>query len=138
MRLILDTNILVAALITRGTPPDLLYEAWREGLVTLITSELQIDEFRAVTRRESIRLRIHQAEAGRMVNDLRALATVVDNLPTLDVSPDPYDNFLLAMAQVAQADVLVTGDKRDLLALNRYQSTRILTASAALELLRRR
>ena len=136
MRFLLDTNILVAALITRGTPPDQLYEAWRDGRFTLITSELQIEEIRRVTRREGIRFRIHPAEAGRLVNDLRRLATVVGNLPTVDVSPDPYDTFLLAMAQAAQADILVTGDKRDLLALSRHQGTRILPARNALDLLR--
>lgn len=135
MRLILDTNILVAALITRGTPPDKLYEAWRDGRFTLLTSELQIEEIRRVTRREGIRFRIHQAEAGRLVNDLRRLATLIENLPTLDVSPDPYDNFLLAMAQAGHADLLVTGDKRDLLSLSSHQGTRILTARDALGLL---
>ena len=135
MRLIFDTNILVAALITRGTPPDKLYEAWRDGRFTLLTSELQIEEIRRVTRREGIRFRIHQAEAGRLVNDLRRLATLIENLPTLDVSPDPYDNFLLAMAQAGQADLLVTGDKRDLLSLSSHQGTRILTARDALGLL---
>ena len=135
MRLILDTNILVAALITRGTPPDKLYEAWRDGRFTLLTSELQIEEIRRVTRREGIRFRIHQAEAGRLVNDLRRLATLIENLPTLDVSPDPYDNFLLAMAQAGQADLLVTGDKRDLLSLSRHQGMRILTTPEALGLL---
>jgi predicted nucleic acid-binding protein len=58
MRLILDTNILIAALITRGTPPDQLYKAWRDGQFTLITSELQIEEIRRVTRRDGIRFRI--------------------------------------------------------------------------------
>lgn len=135
MRLILDTNILVAALITRGTPPDKLYEAWRDGRFTLLTSELQIEEIRRVTRREGIRFRIHQAEAGRLVNDLRRLATLIDHLPTLDVSLDPYDNFLLAMAQAGHADLLVTGDKRDLLSLSSHQGTRILTARDALGLL---
>ena len=132
MRLILDTNILVAALITRGTPPDKLYEAWRDGRFTLLTSELQIEEIRRVTRREGIRFRIHQAEAGRLVNNLRHLATVIDHLSTVDVSPDPYDNFLLAMAQAGQADFLVTGDKRDLLSFSSHQGTRILTARDAL------
>ena len=135
MRLIFDTNILVAALITRGTPPDKLYEAWRDGRFTLLTSELQIEEIRRVTRREGIRFRIHQAEAGRLVNDLRRLATRIENLPTLDVSPDPYDNFLLAMAQAGQADLLVTGDKRDLLSLSSHQGTRILKARDTLGLL---
>ncbi|MEF8714989.1 MAG: putative toxin-antitoxin system toxin component, PIN family [Accumulibacter sp.] len=132
MRVILDTNILIAALISRGTSPDKLYEAWRDGHFTLLTSELQIEEIRRVTRREGIRFRIHQAEAGRLVNNLRHLATVIDHLSTVDVSPDPYDNFLLAMAQAGQADFLVTGDKRDLLSFSSHQGTRILTARDAL------
>ena len=136
MRLILDTNILIAALITRGTPPDQLYKAWRDGQFTLITSELQVEEIRRVTRRDGIRFRIHPAEAGRLVNDLRRLAATIENLPTIDISPDPYDNFLLAMAQAGQADVLVTGDKRDLLALLRHQRTHILTAREALVFLK--
>ena len=127
---------LIWALITRGIPPDYLYEAWRDGRFTLITSELQIEEIRRVTRREGIRFRIHPAEAGRLVNDLRRLARLIERLPTIDVSPDPYDNFLLAMAQAGQADVLVTGDKRDLLALSRHQGTHILTAREALSFLR--
>jgi putative PIN family toxin of toxin-antitoxin system len=136
MRLILDTNILIAALITRGTPPDQLYKAWRDGQFTLITSELQVEEIRRVTRRDGIRFRIHPAEAGRLVNDLRRLAATIENLPTIDISPDPYDNFLLAMAQAGQVDVLVSGDKRDLLALSRHQRTHILTAREALVFLK--
>jgi predicted nucleic acid-binding protein len=31
MRIVLDTNVLIAALITEGTPPDQLYRAWRDG-----------------------------------------------------------------------------------------------------------
>jgi putative PIN family toxin of toxin-antitoxin system len=135
MRLILDTNVLIAALITRDTPPDALYRAWRDGSFTLVTSELQLEEFRAVTRRESVRLRLHPAEAGRMVNDLRSLAVLAEPLERLDISPDPYDNFLLAMAQASRADALVTGDKRDLLSLGRHLGTRILTAREALNLI---
>lgn len=135
MRLILDTNILIAALITKGSPPDLLYEAWRDGRFSLVTSDIQIDEIRRVTRREAVRLRIHPAEAGRMVGDLRRLALSMNQLPTVEVSRDPYDNFLLAMAQVSNADLLVTGDKRDLLTLTHHRGTRIVTARAALALL---
>jgi predicted nucleic acid-binding protein len=47
---VLDTGILIAALITRDTPPDQLYQLWRKRRFTLITSESQLDEFRRVTR----------------------------------------------------------------------------------------
>lgn len=62
-----------------------------------------------------------------------AQPTVVDDLPEVDVSADPYVNFLLAMAQAAQADLLVTGDKRGLLALKIHRGTQVLSAREALE-----
>ena len=46
--------------------------------------------------------------AGRLVNDLRALAISVGNLPVVDVSPDPDDNYLLAIAAAGSADSPVT------------------------------
>lgn len=52
----------------------------------------------------------------------------LDRLPRVDRSPDPRDNFLLAMAQAGEADFLVTGDKAGLLALESHGKTRILTA----------
>ena len=72
---------------------------------------------------------------GRFINDLRRFATVLDRLPAVDRSPDPNDNFLLAMAAAGAANYLVTGDKRGVLALQRHGNTQILTATALLPLL---
>ena len=107
MRLVIDTNVLLSALMTRETPPDRLYEAWREGRFVLVSCEQQLEEIRRVSRRDSVRLRLRPVEAGRMVNDIRSLAVMLDALPVVDVSPDPYDNYLLALAEAGQADVLV-------------------------------
>jgi len=43
-------------------------------------------------------------------------------------SPDPGDNFLLALSEAGNADYLVTGDKSGLLGLVAHKSTRIITA----------
>ena len=51
MRLVLDTNILVGALITTGTPPDRLYQAWLRGDIELVTSTAQIAEIADVLAR---------------------------------------------------------------------------------------
>jgi predicted nucleic acid-binding protein len=69
-----------------------------------------------------------------MVNDIRSLAVMLDALPVVDASPDPCDNYLLALAEAGQADVLVTGDKRDVLVLGRHRGTRIVTVRDALTL----
>jgi len=50
MRVILDTNILIGALITQNTYPDRLYQAWRDGQFELLCCEQQIDELRAVSQ----------------------------------------------------------------------------------------
>ena len=62
---------------------------------------------------------------------------MVRDLPHVAISPDPYDNYLLATAITGSADFLVTGDKRDLLSLERVGATRIISVRAFLELHRR-
>lgn len=128
MRVVLDTNILLSALIVRGTPPDRLYEEWRHGRFELASAERQLEELNRVSRRPFFQARIKPSEIGRMINDIHRLAVMCDPLPLVTISPDPDDDFLLAIAQVAGADYLVTGDKSDLLILKRHRCTRIVTA----------
>ncbi len=128
MRVVFDTNILCSALLTPGGLTDRLYQAWREGRFQLLTSEEQMEEFRRVTRHPRLRPFIEPAAAGAMYNELRFLAVLIAKLPAVDASRDPADNFLLAMAQTGEAEVLVTGDKHDLLSLGSFQRTRIVTA----------
>jgi putative PIN family toxin of toxin-antitoxin system len=128
MRVVLDTGILIAALITRNTPPDLIYQAWRKKKFELITSEWQLSEFRRVSRYPKLRKYLIPSEAGNMINGLRYQAVVLTDLPTMDVSQDPDDNPVLAMAVAGEADFLVSGDKRDILALGQIEKTKIVTA----------
>jgi putative PIN family toxin of toxin-antitoxin system len=135
MRAVLDTGILIAALITTDTPPALIYQAWRKKRFELVTSEWQLNEFRRVSRYPKLRNYLKPAEAGNLVNGLRHQAMVLETLPTVDLSPDPDDNPVLAMAEASQAQYLVTGDKIDLLNLGVFGSTRIVTARQFVELL---
>jgi len=128
MRVVLDAGILIAALITTDTPPALIYQAWRKRRFELITSEWQLDEFRRVTRYTKLRRFLKPAEAGHLVNSLRHQAVVLEKLPTVELSPDPDDNPVLAMAEASQAQFLITGDKKDLLALGTIGGTHIVTA----------
>ena len=117
MRVVLDTGILIAALITTDTPPSLIYQAWRKKRFDLVTSEWQLDEFRRVSRYSKLRRFLKPAEAGNLVSGLRHQATILQTLQTVELSPDPDDNPVLAMAAASQAQYLVTGDKKYLLAL---------------------
>lgn len=129
MRVIFDTNILLAALMVRGAPPEQLYERWRHGEFDLATAERQLDELNQVSRRHFFQARIKPSEMGRMITDIRRLAVVCDPLPLVTRSSDPADNVLLALTQAAQADYLVTGDESKLLTLKHHGNTGIVTAS---------
>ena len=54
MRVVLDTNILINALITKRTPPDNLYQAWLNGEIEVVMTAAQIAEIRDVTYKTSI------------------------------------------------------------------------------------
>ena len=135
MRVVLDTNILLSTLMVRGTPPDRLYEEWRHGRFQLASAEQQLEELKRVSRRPFFQARLTASEIGRMINDIRRLAVMCDPLPPVVVSPNPNDDFLLAIAQAAAADYLVTSDKSDLLALGAHGRTRIVSARSMVQLL---
>jgi putative PIN family toxin of toxin-antitoxin system len=136
VRLVVDTNILISALLgTTGLPAHLI-DLWRDGRFALLTAPEQVDELRRVTRYPKIRERLPPALAGRLVNDLRALAILVGDLPRITASSDADDNLLLAIAVAGSADFLITGDKRYLLSLGSHGGTKILTVRSFLELQR--
>ena len=128
MRVVLDTSILVSALLLQQGHPAAIYRAWQEGNFTLLTCAEQLDELRATLRKPVIAERIKPYKAGRLVNELKELAEDVGALPRGQRSPDPTDDFLLAMSEAGNADYLVKGDKSGLLALARHQNTRIVSA----------
>jgi len=97
MRAVIDTNVLVSALIApRGTPAA-IYSSWQEHRFTLLTCQEQLDELRATLRKPKIAALIKPYKGGRLVNDLKGLAVVVGSLPRVTRSPDPADDYLLAL-----------------------------------------
>jgi putative PIN family toxin of toxin-antitoxin system len=128
MRVVLDTNILISAILVHMGHPAAIYRAWQEGYFTLLTCAEQLDELRATLRKPALAARIKPHQAGHLVNELKDLAETIGSLPGVKRSPDPDDDFLLALSEAGQADYLVTGDKGGLVSLTRHQGTRIISA----------
>ena len=76
-------------------------------------------------------------EAGNLVNGLRHQAQFLEELPDVDLSEDPDDNPLLAMAIAGEVDYLVSGDKRDVLAVKKVGKASIVTARRFLTILQK-
>jgi len=135
MRVVLDTNILISALIIQIGIPATIYRAWQERQFTLLTCAEHLDELRTTLRKPAIAERIRPYKAGGLVNEMKQLAEIVDTLPRVRRSPDPTEDFLLALSEAGRADYLVTGDKSGLLKLKVHKTTRIVSARAFAELL---
>jgi len=129
MRVILDTNILVSAILSPSGNAGLALRRWLDGRFVLLTCSEQFAELKSTLRRSYIADHYKPHDAGRLINLLRTLSLQIESLPVVRRSSDPEDDFLLALAQAGEADYLVTGDKAGLLAIKRHAGTRIVTAS---------
>jgi hypothetical protein len=136
MRLILDTNILLSALLSPLGAPAALLDAWERKTFTLVACEALIAELRDVAGRRFFRARLRASTAELLAAGLRDFSLFCRDLPTGPIAPDPKDSYLLALAEASGAEFLVTGDK-ELLALEHHKSTRIITPPAMIEILER-
>jgi len=78
---VLDTNILVSALIAPAGCPAAIYNAWEYDRFTLLTCAEHIAEVRATLRKPSIAPLIEPYKAGRLINQIKKLAANIVNLP---------------------------------------------------------
>jgi hypothetical protein len=130
MLVVLDSNVLLSALISPHGAPHQIYEAWRQRQFELITCIDQLEELRRASRYPKFKGILQPSLVGLMLNNLQR-AVVLDHVPAKHRASDPHDSYLLDLADFSAANYLVTGDKRaGLLERKRIGTTRILTASA--------
>jgi putative PIN family toxin of toxin-antitoxin system len=135
VRVVIGTNLLVSALIADG-PPSRLLDAARAGSFEFCTSEVLLAELLDVLGRSYLAARMERAglTAAATVEDLRKIAFVVEprSVPRV-VASDPDDDHVLAAALASGADLIASGDRRDLLPLGSYLGIPIVTAREALD-----
>jgi putative PIN family toxin of toxin-antitoxin system len=136
VRAVVDTNVLLAALLWRGPPHGLLQHA-RSGALTLLSSPALLAELTEVLSRakfDAILLRTATSREHELAQ-LRRLAEVMEPPPLPQpVCRDPDDDKVLALAIAARAELIVSGDN-DLLVLQSFQGIPIVTPAQALVLL---
>ena len=133
MRFVLDTNLLVSGVIAAGLPRR-LFDGAKAGEFDLCTSEVLLAELLDVLSRSKFAARLAQAGLTPLgiVDDLRRLAVVVLPQAVPRVVPtDPDDDHVIAAALASQANLIASGDKRDLLPLGSYADIPVVTAREA-------
>lgn len=131
MKVVFDTNILVSAILWRGTPYRCLL-AIRAGLAELILSPPIVEEFRGVL---SKKFAMAGKDAEENIAVVRESSSLIDIPGTLRVvMDDPDDDKFVETALVAGAQWLVSGDKH-LLRLGDYRGIKVISARAFLDML---
>ena len=130
----LDTNLLISALIYRGLPAQLLLK-FENPRHALFTSPQLLPELDVICRNKFEKpIAQAQTSARQLFDGFVALAHTVKASPLSErVSRDADHDAVLACALAAGADLIVSGDE-DLLVLKQYQGIPILAARQALEL----
>lgn len=131
MLVLLDSNILISALLKTGSAPGRIVDAWQEGRFRVLTCQEQIEAIRWASRNAKLRKRVAPREFGALVNRLYDADPWRKPIPRKHEAADPTDSFLLDLIEAAQPDYAVTGDKSaGMLQLEKLGRTRILGATA--------
>ena len=133
LRVVLDTNVLVSAVVYGGNPRRVL-QAAISGAVDISVSEAIIKEFQEVLQRPQFGLSVQFVH--NTIAELTSIAEWV--VPTKHhhlVDDDPSDDLVLDCAVAAEADYLVTGDDH-LLRLKKFGNVKIVNSQAFVEVLK--
>ena len=126
MKVIFDTNVVASASFWRGAPFDCL-AAWAQGRCIAAVSSNLLAEYHETI--EDLRLDYPSRKCVEWVEALTESAELV--FPTdraTGATPDPDDEMILECAVAAEADFIVTGDKKHLLPLREFQGVQIISA----------
>ena len=132
VRVVVDTNVLVSALISKTlSTPLKVYNLLKSENLLLVTSPVILEELEEVLHREEIVIlhKLNQKQIQKILEEIVETSVVVPG--TLSnkypiVKADPDDDKFIAAAQEAHADYIVSGDKH-LLNLKEYRGVKIVS-----------
>ena len=122
VKAVLDTNVVVSALLKDGGREALIVDLALSGRFTPVVSKDLLGEYEEVLRRP--RLGLNPARVTRAMRAIRSKALCVDPQIFVQGAHDPDDNMVLACALAGGADYLVTGNTRHF--PKEFQSIRII------------
>ncbi len=131
-RVVLDTNVLVSAVISNGKPRELLRKGL-ENQFSIVTSDSILKELATVLRRP--KFKTSEDEVHRIILAMIRSSEVVNVKSKFEaVKEDQKDDMIINTAYDGRSDIIVTGDKH-LLKLKSFRGIRIVTVESMLNLL---
>jgi putative PIN family toxin of toxin-antitoxin system len=132
VRVVVDTNVLVSALINRGKPRILVLKLLEKH--TVILSRQMLAELADVLTRDKFIVKTSQADRF-LANLVRKSKIVTPGSRFTVISEDPDDDVVLNTAYAGKADYIVTGD-RHMLSLKEFKTIKIVKVTQMRESLK--
>jgi putative PIN family toxin of toxin-antitoxin system len=135
MKAVLDTNVLVSALLFPGGAPDRVFRAALRGHYDLVVSPFIIRELARVLE-EKFGYTPEEAEAvAKFIESSASEIVEPSEVPEI-IASNKADNEILACALEAGADYLVTGDLKHIYPLKNVGRVKIVSPAEFLAILR--
>ncbi len=129
-KVVIDTNVFVSGSLFGGNPQKIIRLIEKYVVSLVISPEIQLEIFQKLADLEA-----PEENVKRLKALLTSTATPVVPTKHVSICRDPKDNKFLEAAIASHANYLITGDK-DLLALNSYKETGIVTPKQFLKILK--
>ncbi|MGI0041164.1 MAG: putative toxin-antitoxin system toxin component, PIN family [Nitrosopumilaceae archaeon] len=133
LRIVLDTNILVSAIISNGKPRK-LFKMGIDGKYKILISKETLDELSKVLQRQKFKM-----TGGEIICVVSALMKTGENVRITSnfevISNDPDDNIIINTAHDGNADYIVSGDK-DIKTLKNFKKIKIVSVDEMLKILK--
>ena len=140
-KVVLDSNVLLRALLSRTGPSAELLEQVLQGRIQLVLSPTIVREVRKGFFKPTIRQRypLSLQEIADYLARLQRLSVLLPaDVDVKEGSRDPKDSPILACAVKGGADFLITDDRRHLLPMKHFHGVQIVSVPDFLKRLRRR
>ncbi|MCX6303809.1 MAG: putative toxin-antitoxin system toxin component, PIN family [Bacteroidetes bacterium] len=126
-KIIVDTNVLVSALIQYHYPFKIVVEIFsNEEIQLCLSDELFAEYFNVLNRKKFAKFPDFMANSQALLVDIEKIAIKYFPLTRVEIISDPDDNKLLELAEISQADFLITGNTNDF-KIHEYKGTKIVS-----------
>lgn len=133
-RLVIDTNVFVSGLISPSGFPAKILQTVRENRAVHLVSDPIVEEYLRVLRYPRIRKfkNVTDTFLTEIATYLAYEAERIELISTITLSPDPDDDVFLATAVDGRANLIISGDRADMLTLGKVRNIPVVTAREAM------
>ncbi|MFZ5932490.1 MAG: putative toxin-antitoxin system toxin component, PIN family [Patescibacteria group bacterium] len=126
---VLDINVFVSGTTIAQSYPSQVLDLWKHGFYQLAISELMLQRMRQVYSYPKVVRLTHmgRVDVDNFLDNIRGSAIVVPGTTNVNVCEDPEDNQLFSCALEAEANYIVSGDKKHVLAVDSYKGIKTLS-----------